>query len=388
MKKTLTIILIIAVLAIGGYFVWKGLSHKEEKVIKIGVLTPLSGEGATYGEDTMRGVKLAVEEINKNGGILGRKIEIFPEDTQLDPAVGTRAIQHLIQIKKVHVIIGPFGSSVVLAVAKIANSQKIPIISASATADEIKYAGDYVFRIVPSNQLQGKTMADFVYNRLKISKKIVIYSMNNDYGESLKKGFKDEIYKLGGEIVWEDKFDPGQKDFRASLQKIKKISPLFVFLPDHYTEAGLILKQAKELGINTIWGGGDGSYSPMLIKLAGEGAEGFYLTMMGLGRGVPEEMLQRFTTAFKNSYGVSPSVYSAYAYDAVYVIKKAIEEVIEKGEKISGENIKEALYHVEYTGITGLNKFDKYGEVDKPFAIYKVIDGKFVEVKTFEGREK
>lgn len=349
-----------------------GCGKKEPDEIKIGVITPLTGEGATYGEATKRGVDLAVEGINQKGGIKGKKIRVIYEDDQIKPDVGANAIQKLISVDKVPVILGAFGSSVTLAIAPIAEKNKVVLFSASSTADAIKDAGDYIFRNVPPNSRQGTSAAEFAYSKLKAKTAAILY-MNNDYGISLAKAFESSFKEKGGEVTIGDNYNPGDRDFRAQLSKIRGKRPDIVFYPGHYQESGLILRQAKEMGIKSVFIGGDGSYSPELIKIAGEAAEGSYYTLMAMGYGIADEEIKNFVQAFKTKYKEEPDVYSAYAYDALKIIAQAIQE-----GGYSSDGVKKALYGIkEFKGVTGITFFDKFGEVDKPFYIYEVKSGKF-----------
>jgi len=349
-----------------------GCTKKEPEEIKIGVITPLTGEGATYGEATKRGVDLAAEEINQKGGINGKKIRVIYEDDQLKPDVGANAIQKLITVDKVPVILGAFGSSVTLAIAPIAEKNKVVLFSASSTADAIKDAGDYIFRNVPPNSRQGTTAAEFVVGKLKAKAASVLY-MNNDYGISLAKAFETSFKEKGGSLVITENYNPGDRDFRTHLSKIKIKQPPIIFYPGHYQESGLILRQAKEMGIKSVLIGGDGSYSPELIKIAGQGAEGSYYTLMAMGYGIADEEIKSFVTTFKNKYKDEPDVYSSYAYDAIKIIVHAIE----KGG-YNSDGIKNALYQIKnWKGVTGITSFDKFGEVDKPFYLYEVKNGTF-----------
>lgn len=351
-----------------------GCSKKEpkEKEIKIGVITPLTGEGATYGEATKQGLDLALEEINKAGGVDGKKFKLLYEDSQIKPGPATGAIHKLITIDKVPVIIGAFGSSVTLSIAPIAERNKVVLFSASSTADDIKDAGDYIFRNVSPNRAQGKTAAKFAIERLG-KKRAVVFHINNDYGISLTKSFQETFKQEGGDLLITETYNQGDRDFKTQLSKIKEKNPDVVFYPGHYQESGVILKQARELGIKSEFIGGDGSYSPELIKIAGDAAEGSYYTLMAMGYGVADDEIKAFTEAFKREYGIEPDVYSGYAYDALKIIVRAIRD-----GGYDSDGIKNALYKTKnFKGITGLTSFDEFGEVDKPFYIYEIRNSKF-----------
>lgn len=372
MKKKRNIILasIIVAAVIIIFFIF--YQPKKITEINIGVITPLTGEGATYGEATKQGLDLAAEEINGKGGIKEKEIKLIYEDSQIRPEPATNAIHKLITVNRVPVIIGAFGSSVTLSIAPIAEKNEVVLFSGSSTADAIKNSGDYIFRNVPPNSAQGKTAAIFAVDKLKIKEAAILY-INNDYGISLKKAFMEVFNSKEGKILITENYNQGDRDFRTQLSKIKEKNPILIFYPGHYQESGLILKQARELGIKSTFIGGDGSYSPELIKIAGDVAEGSFYTLMGLGYGIMDEEIDRFIKAFERKYSVEPGVYSAYAYDALMIIVEAIE----KGGYSSNE-IKNALYSIkDFKGVTGITNFDEFGEVDKLFAIYIVKGGKF-----------
>ena len=349
---------------------------KEPKEIKIGCITPLTGDGASYGRQTKQGVDLAAKEINATGGINGKKIVIKYEDDQMTPQGGTAAIQKLITIEKVPVIIGGFTSTVTLAIAPIAEKNHVVLISASSTADDIKNSGDYIFRNVPTNSAQGKYMADFAINKLKTKNGAILY-MNNDYGITLKDAVQKWFTENDGKISSVELYNPGDKDFRTQLSKIQEAKPDVIFYPGLYQESGLILKQAKELKIKAVFIGGDGSIAPELVQIAGKAAENSYYANMAMGYGVADVEINKFVTAFKTEYGEEPSVYSSYAYD----VAKLIADAINRGG-YSSEGIKKALYQTkDFKGVTGITRFDSYGEVDKPFYIYIVKDGTFRIIK-------
>jgi branched-chain amino acid transport system substrate-binding protein len=327
---------------------------------------------ATYGKETKQGVDLAIEEANQSGMLGNRKIEVVYEDDQIDARIGTQAINKLISVDKVPVIIGAFSSRVTLAIAPIAERNKVVLISASATADAIKDAGDYIFRTVPPNHVQGTSAARFALDRLK-KKSVAVFYVNDEYGVSLAAEFRKAFEASGGKVLFYEAFAPSQKDFRSAIEKIKQASPEFVYFPGQAGETGLILKQARELGLTVPFIGGDGSYSPDLIKIAGNAAEGSYYTLMALGYGVSDDLIQDFEKRFKAKYGEAPTVYASYAYDTAKIVAKVLSE-----SAYNADDIKKHLYQVKgYKGVTGITSFDQYGEVDKDFYVYQVRGGKF-----------
>lgn len=348
---------------------------KESDTIDIGCLAPLSGDGANYGRSTKEGIDLAVEEIN-NAKLLSKSLKIIYEDDKMDPATGVNAIKKLIDINKVPLIIGPFGSSIVMSTAPIANSNKTIIISASATADAIADAGDYVFRITPPNSKQGSDDAIFSINKLSAKTASIIYQIN-DYGETLKDAFEKKFKELGGKILGSEGVQLNTSDLRSVLYKIKSQNPDVIFFPLHYKESGIMLKQAKEIGIKAFFISADGAMTDDLLKIAGNAAEGSFYSTLALGYGVADEQIKKFDDNFKKKYGQEPDIYAAYYYEVTRLVAKAIKAVDTDTEKI-----KEYLYSINgnnsFFGITGNTSFDKKGEVDKNFYIYQVNQGKYI----------
>lgn len=346
------------------------------QTMQIGCISILSGEVATYGKETKQGLDMAVEEANASGMFGGRKLEVIYEDDRIDAKVGAQAINKLISVNKVPLIIGAFSSRVTLAIAPIAERNKVILLSASATADAIKDAGDYIFRIVPPNKAQGTCAARFALNRLQ-KKTVAVFHVNDEYGVSLAAEFKKAFETAGGRVVFYEGFAPLQKDFRTSIEKIKAAAPEFVYFPGQAGESGLILKQARELGLACPFIGGDGSYSPDLIKIAGPAAEGTFYTLMSMGYGVSDELIAKFEQNFKDKYRESPTVYAAYAYEAGKIVASVLSKV-----PFESDSIKNGLYAVrDFKGITGKTSFDRFGEVDKDFYMYQVTNGAFAVVK-------
>ncbi len=339
-------------------------SPSTEK-FKIGIIAPLTGEGATYGEAMKRGFDLAFQ-----GDSL---FSLVYEDTKLQANEGVNAAQKLISSDRVSVIYGAAASSVTLAVAPVAERNGVILFSSISTADDIKSSGDFIFRNVPANGVQGKTAAEFLLNSLSIDQ-VGILSENDDYGESLASSFKAEVLKNSGTILVEETYLSTDTDFRTQLTKAKNSGAEALFIPGNYEESALIIKQARELGINIPIIGGDGSYSPDLINLAGIAAEGFYCTIMAVDE--ESDLYKKFSENFQKKYNSEPNVYEAYAYEAGIILKEAI---INSG--YSSENIKNYLYSTSFNSLTGDLTFDNDGEVDRLFGVVKVDQEMFTKVQ-------
>ena len=348
-------------------------TKKSPSEIKIGWIGPLSGDVAFYGQAIKNATDLAVDEINNAGGIDGRKIKILYEDAQMDPKAGVAALTKLANIEKVPIVIQAAGSSVMLAEAPIAEKNKVVLISPTASNDKIKYAGDYIFRNWPSDSYQGEVIADFAANTLR-KKEAYILFINNDYGFGLKDVFSKQFTGLGGMIVGSDSYDEGATDFRSQLSKVKVSAKGIVFLASHYREAGLLLKQAKELGMKVQLIASDGCFAPEFIELSHGAAEGTIVANMRWHPESKDPIVSSFVAKYRNRFGKDPEVYAASSYDLIKIITIAIER-----GGITSDGIKNALYGIkDFPGVTGSTSFDNYGEVRKDYEMFIIKDSKYI----------
>lgn len=252
---------------------------KQEKTIKIGALLPLTGPSANHGQDAKEGMNLALKEIRNSDKILGNKIEIIWEDDNSTPQGAISGAQKLINIDKVAVIIGPISSSATLAVAPLAEKSKVVLLSPSASSPEISDAGDFIFRNSLLAPPQGKKMAQFCFENLKITKVDVLF-LNDDTGWGYYNSFKQNFESLGGKINLVENYDKTDTDFRPQIIKLKKDGAKAVYVPSVPQTMGLILKQSAELGYNPIFLANIGVEGEDLLKIAGEKAEGIYYTSL------------------------------------------------------------------------------------------------------------
>ena len=355
---------------------------KKENEIKIGAILPLTGDAAKYGQNTKNGIDLALEEINRKGGIKGKKVSIICEDSQADPKKAVSVFQKLTTVDKVSFFLGPLASSSVLAVAPIANKKKVIILAPAASSPKITDAGDYIFRNVMSDLFDGRAIADFAFNNLKKMTAGIIY-INNDFGIGLEASFKASFEKYGGEVVIVEAFNPGGTDFRTQLAKIKSSAPEVVFLAGQ-KEMGHILRQAIELGLNPQWISFSMFEDPEILKIAGNAANNVYYTYRVFDPDSDISVVKDFTESYKRKYGQLPDIFAGLAYDAAKILTLAIGKGGQDMEKV-----KDALYNTKnFPGVVGSTTFDKNGDVIKPIGIKKVEKGKFTWVKkAFDSKE-
>lgn len=336
--------------------------ESAKRTIKVGAVIPLSGEVATYGESLRKGFEIAVAE---DSG----KFQIIYEDSKADKNTGISGINKLISQDKVQFVFGDATSGVTLAIAPVAEKNKVVLFDAIATSDAIIKSGDYVFRNAPSNYKQAIKAAAFITGDLKSNDIAIIYNQT-DYGVNLSDKFKTELKGKNIIPVYEAGYQDGTTDFKTILSKLKSSNAKAVFVPGNYEETANMLKQARQMGITIPFVGTDGAYSPKLIEIAAGATDNFYLTMMGVD--INNEMYKNFMAAYKAKYNNEPDVFAAYGYEAAKILFQAISK-----EGNNSDKVKQNLYSTTFKSFTGDLKFDSDGEVIRDYVILKVVDGNF-----------
>lgn len=336
------------------------------KPIKIGSLSPLTGDVANLGIGQRNGVELAVEGINAKDGVGGSKLEVVYEDGKCAGKEATTAAQKLVNVDKVFAIVGGLCSSETLAASKITDAAKVIMISPCSSNPSVTDAGDYVFRDYPSDSFQGKVAAEHAYNDWKAKKAAVLYE-NKDYPLGLANTFEARFKELGGEVVAKEAADPEPKDLRPQLTKIKAASPDLVYLIAYTQGTSVGLQQAAELGITAKILGGDSADDPKILEAAKQAAEGFVWSVPK----VPESSeYDAFKQAYKKKYDGDPLLCGAQAYDAVNILAWAIGRA---GGTDAGK-VKDALYSLKaYKGASGTIEFDKNGDLLSATYEFKAI---------------
>ncbi|MBI3372376.1 MAG: ABC transporter substrate-binding protein [Betaproteobacteria bacterium] len=347
-----------------------------QEELKIGVLFPLSGDAASYGARGKNGIELAAAELNAEGGVRGRKLRIIYEDSRAEPRAGVAAMTKLVSVDRVPVVIGDIVSAVTLAVAPIAEKRKVVLLSPTASAPAISDAGDYIFRIWPSDLAEGKEIATFAAKTG--FKRISILFMQNDYGIGIKDIFTRVFTAADGKVLQVLGYKPDESDFRPYLNRIGETRPDAIYLVGYYKDSALVLKQARELGLNAKFLGTTAIEDPKLIEIAGESAEGLiYPLATGYDAQSSDTLVQSFRTKYIARYKVEPDWVPAQTYDALMLVAHAIR----KGG-VTGPNIQKILAGLKgYQGITGEITFDAKGDVVKPVTIKIVRAGKFEKLK-------
>ena len=352
-----------------------------QNTIKIGEYASLTGKEATFGQSSHKGIVMALEELNAAGGVLGRKLELISEDNQTKAGESGTVAKKLITRDKVVALIGEVSSGRSLEAAPIAQNAKIPMIAPAATNERVTQMGNYIFRVCFIDPFQGTVMAKFAQTDLKVGKVAILSSVSNPYSVGLAKSFRETFLKSGGKVVAEQRYNEGDKDFRAQLTAIKAAGVEAIFLPGYYTEAALIVRQARALGITVPFFGGDGWESEKLMEIGGEALNGcYYSTHFSPENKDPN--VTKFVGKFKARWNnETPDAFAALGYDAAYVLADAIK----RAGTTDGPKLRDALAATKnFSGASGVTTIDKDRNASKGATIIAIKDGKLQFHKTVD----
>lgn len=351
---------------------------QAQETIKIGEFASLTGKEAAFGQSSHNGTVLAFEEINAQGGVLGKPIQLIYEDDQSKAGQAATAVQKLISNDKVVALLGEVASSRSLEAAPICQSSHIPMISPASTNPDVTEKGDYIFRVCFTDSFQGKLLADFALNSLKTKKVALLVDTKSDYSVGLAKNFKETLLANGGEVVSERNYSGGDKDFRAQLTTIKAAKPEAVFVPGYYTDVGLIVRQARQVGLRMPLFGGDGWESPSMAQIAGSAIEGtFFSTHYSAEENRPE--VKEFVKKYTEKFGVAPSAMAALGYDSALIMADAIK----RAGSTDPQKIRDAIAATkDFPAVTGKITLDSHRNASKPAVVLKAAEGKFSYLKT------
>lgn len=347
--------------------------------ILVGEFASLTGKEATFGISSHEGTQLAIEELNAAGGVLGKKIELKTEDDQSKAGEPANVVNKLISKDGVVAVLGEVASSRSLEAAPICQQNSIPMISPASTNPKVTETGDYIFRVCFIDPFQGTVMANFATKTLKAKNVAVFTDVKSDYSKGLAKFFKEGFAKAGGNIVAELDFNGGDKDFKAQLTAIKAKSPEGVFVPGYYTDVALICIQAKQLGLNVPFFGGDGWESDTLVKIGGDAVEGHYFsTHYAADNASPK--VTAFVEAYKKRYsGKVPDAMAALGYDSAMFLADALK----RAGTTEGAKLRDALAATkEFEAVTGKMAINEQRDAVKAAVILQVKGGAFKFVET------
>jgi branched-chain amino acid transport system substrate-binding protein len=351
-----------------------------DATIKVGEYASLTGKEATFGTSSHEGTALAVEQINAAGGVLGKQLDLIYEDDRSVPGEAATIAKKLINSNNVVALLGEVASGRSLEAAPIAQANRVPMISPSSTNPKVTQVGDYIFRVCFTDPFQGKLLADFARNSLKVQKVAIFSDVAAPYSVGLAQFFRDPFVAAGGTVVSEQKYTGGDKDFKAQLTVIKNASPDAIMVPGYYTDVGLIVAQARQLGITVPIFGGDGWEAPELIQIAGADAlkDTYYSTHFSPQSTDPAA--QKFVAAYEAKYGGKvPDAMAALGYDSAMVLVDAIRRAGTTAEPA----LRDAIAATQgFMGATGATTLDANRDASKPAVIITVKDGKFQYLET------
>lgn len=378
MKK----LLLSSFIAIAGIlFTFSACNKGGGDEILIGEFGSLTGSEATFGISSTNGLKLAVEEINGSGGLLGKKIKLITYDDQGKPSEAQTVVQRLIKNDNVVAVIGEVASSRSKAGAPICQQNKIPMITPASTNPEVTAIGDYIFRVCFIDPFQATVLTKFAINSLKVKKVAILKDVKNAYSTGLADFFEKEFKAAGGEIVEIQSYSAGDKDFKAQLTAIKSRNPEAIFIPGYYTDVGLIAIQAREIGITVPLFGGDGWESEKLTEgKAKDALEGCYFSTH-VSTENPDPAVQNFIKKYKEKYNMMPDAMSFLAYDAGMIMFDAIK----RAGSTDAEKIKNELAKTkDFSGVTGKISINDQRNAVKPAVILEIKGGQFKYKETVQ----
>jgi branched-chain amino acid transport system substrate-binding protein len=355
-----------------------GQSSSNE--ILVGLYGSLTGTTATFGISTRNGAEMAIEEVNKAGGVLGKQIKVLVEDDQGKPEEAQTVVTKLINKDRVVAVLGEVASSRSLAAAPVCQQNRVPMITPSSTNPRVTQIGDFVFRVCFIDPFQGLVMAKFASNTLKIKDVAILRDIKNDYSVGLADVFVENFKKMGGNIVADESYSEGDTDFSAQLTSIQSHNPQAIFVPGYYTEVGLIARQARKLGLPIPLMGGDGWDSPKLWEIGGEALNGCYYSNH-YSVDDPSPAIQKFVSAYKTKYGQVPDAIAALGYDAAQVLIHAFRTA----GSTDTDKVRQAISQTKnFAGVTGSITIDENRNAVKPAVVLKVNNGKLEYVETIK----
>ena len=372
-----------------------GCSTRSEEKLVIGEYGSLSGTDATFGQSTRDGVQVAYDELvaDKGGKIGGIAVsEIKPEDDQGKAEEAATAVQKIVNQDQAIAVIGEVASSRSLAAAPICQQAGVPMISPSSTNPKVTQVGDYVFRVCFLDDFQGWVMAKFTTDNLKLKRVAILWDVKSDYSKGLKDYYSQALTGFGGTVVGDQSYSAGDQDFRAQLTALKAKRPDAIFVPGYYTEAGLIARQARELGLKVPLLGGDGWESSKLVEIGGEAMNGCYYSNHW-AFDAPDTNLQKFLAKYRARFNADPDAIAGLAYDAARVLFQAMEKLAADdpqtfaglsskqagtdARKGATQKLRDTIAETKsFAGATGMITIDPNRNASKPAVVIEIKDGK------------
>jgi len=374
------------VVALAVVIIWKkpgsagassAVRNEGANPIRIGIVLPLTGDGANYGKRCLNGISWAVDKINRSGGITGRKLVTVVEDSRSTPKDAVTAISKLISADHIKIVVGDIMSGPTLAMAPIAEQNKVVLLAPGASNPSLRDAGDFIFRDWTSDDYDGKAMADYL---LKVNQKTVgLLVQKIDYAVGVADALAREFNALGGKVIQREEFETTETNLRTYLAKLKTAGVPNVYLSAQSQETGMALKQAIEIGYRPRWFTTLTVDTPECARIAGKARESVIFTTPAFDLSAQTPVMTSFVDGFKERFGQDPEAAAGHGYDAINILTRVISSV-----GTDPTDVKNELYKVrDFPGVTGNMSFDDHGDVLKPISIKQIKQGQPVLLEVF-----
>jgi branched-chain amino acid transport system substrate-binding protein len=376
--KVIGLVLLLTVLALPAFAGGGKQAESAGDVIKIGVFEPMTGANAAGGAMEVEGIRLA-NELFPTVEVAGKtyQVELVIADNKSDKVEAANAVQRLIDLDKVRVILGSWGSSLAIAGGEVAKEARIPVIGLSCTNQLVTLGNDYYFRVCFIDPFQGTVMANYAFNELKAKTVVIVQEISNDYSVGLAKSFSDNFKSLTGNpnaILATVNYNTGDQDFSAQLTTVRSLNPDVIFAPGNYTESALVIQQARGLGIATPFIGGDTWETPEFIEVGRESVEGAVFSTFFASEVAASPAAESFLKEYQARYNKEPAAVTALGYDGYLVALDAIK----RAGSIDPQAIRDAIAETEgFVGAAGTVTLDENGDATKSAFLKSVKGGKF-----------
>lgn len=372
MNKKMIGVIVVAILALAAVVLVTQKRSGGAGDVTIGAVLPLTGDLASYGQNARDGIMLYAEQVNASGGIDGRTVTVLFEDTAGQPSQAVSALKKLLTVNRAIAVIGGISSSTTLAMAPVANNNKVVLLSPAASAPGVTDAGSFVYRVWPSDVFESGRMAEYVMEN-DIQKIAVLY-VNNDYGKAMVDSFKSALGDAAGDVVIaEDNFDPDSTDVRTQLSRIRSSDADWIYLISYPKDSAIILRQMTELGLKTRILATSSYEDPLILAAPSQTIEGSIFTSP-VPPASDNQVVADFRSAYQERFGKEPGLVADYGYDTLLVLTEAINAGGATREGIASGI--DALQPLQ--GASGLIEFDENGDVMKPAGMKTIKDGKYV----------
>jgi branched-chain amino acid transport system substrate-binding protein len=362
-------IAIVLVIAATMFFLERPASVKRGEAFKIGALLPLTGDAASYGEDCRQGIELAVENARKRQP---RKIEIIFEDSKADPKTAISAFNKLVSVDRSQAVIGDMFSSSTLAIAPLAQQAKVLLLSPTAADERIPATGDYIFSIYPSASDEGKFMA-MRLDKAVLDRVAILYQ-NQTATKAIADAFANMVRQRGGTVSVTESIPEEKSSYRSLLDKVASHNPTAVYISAYRDPVALLITMGREMGIKTLYATQSTLYDEKaLVDYAGK-LDGVLISGPFFDSSNEAQAVIAFSSEYKTRFGHSPSVWSAYGYDAADLLLDSFLEAAK-----DGTNPKDKLVGRVFSGLTGRTEIKPDRSVDKQMVLYRVQANKFVK---------